>query len=928
MIQERTGNQQPMLQQKNLTNATDSCYHEYIISQQNSTNTMNTKRIIEVAFPVEEVSEQGGGKNQISGIHKWWARRPLGTSRATVYAALVESRQCPPPSSQIISSYSDDDSTLTPPKSDFIADLAIWENARKPIWIQEAQEDILNSHNGKPPKVLDPFGGGGSIPLEAQRLGCETYSCDLNPVAVLIQKCTLEYPQQYGQRLYDDVKKYGKYLLEQLTEEVAPYYPTEPNGSEVYAYIWARTLPCQNLNCKAVIPLIKQFWLAKNEKKKREIALFPYNVNDDIQFRLVGTGHAEIPNGFDPAKGTISSAIVTCPFCKSTISAKQTRRLFQEGHAGERLLVVATKHPKRSGKQYRLATEKDVEIFSAAQEYLSTKRESLKTAWGIDPVPDEPTPTIKGPGAERGISLHNYNFKTWGDLFNIRQQLSLVILIEKIQVASTDMLAQRLDAEYSKVLLTYLGMWLGQISYTNSNLCLWRNTFESVNNLFGMPTMSMAWDYGEANPLRIGKTRLNTLLNPLLHLCQMEKESTTSVQQASAQNLPYANNTFDAVFTDPPYYDNAAYAYLSDFFYVWLKRSIGEHYPELFKEQLTPKDGEIVAYGHREGGLEAGKLAFEDGLAKAFQEMHRVLKPNGIAVIVYAHKSTEGWETLINALLDSGLIVTGAWPVDTEQKVRWRSYDSAALTSSIYMVARKQEQQPYGLYHDVKQELESHLEQNLFQLWEWGFTGADLFIAAIGSGIEVFGKYREVLDDDDTLIRADKMIADIREILERFDGEHAGAAGTKLTRFYLRWRKGHGTQSIPFNDARELALSLGVELEDEWGEESFIQKEKTNVRVLGPHEREGVHLSDREELIDVLHRAVLLWSASNPTEMVACLAKDGIGLGELIWSVASQICGSLPSDNRERQWLEGWLADRVSIQRAVQALLETQANGS
>ena len=742
-------------------------------------------------------------------------------------------------------------------------------------------------------------------------------------MAVLIQKCTLEYPQKYGQRLYDDVKKQGNQILKEVTAELQPFYPKEPDGSDIYAYIWARSLPCQNLNCDAVIPLIRSFYLAK----KKKIAIFPYENEGQIAFRIVGPGYDDsIPSGLNPDNGTISNAIVTCPLpeCQHTITGKETRRLFQEDEADERLLVVVTKHPKRTGKQYRLATDKDVEVFNAAREYLSEKRQCLRTAWGLDPVPDELTPAIKGSGAERGISVRDYNLNTWGDLFNARQQLALISLTEKIRQAYPDMLAQEsYSLDYAKAVSTCLGLWLDQISYMNSNLCLWRNTFESVNNLFGMPTLPIAWDYGEANSLSIAANRLKTLLKSMSHLCQMNKEPATTVEKTSVQNLPYSDNTFDAVLTDPPYYDNAAYAYLSDFFYVWLKRSIGEHHPELFKESLTPKDTEIVAYGHREGGLEAGKQVFEDGLSKAFQEMHRVLKPEGIAVIVYAHKSTEGWETLINALLDSGLVVTGAWPIDTEQKVRWRSYNSAALASSIYMVARKREREAFGLYQDVRKELEEYLEQKLFTLWEWGFSGADLFIAAIGIGIEVFGKYQEVLDDNDNLIRADKMIADIREILERFDGEQARIAGTQLTRFYLRWRREHGEKSAIFNDARELALSLGIELTEEWGERSFIQQEKTNVRVLGPQDRELTDLSESEELIDVLHHALLLWRSGNRAEMTQRLSKDSIGLNELIWNIAQQISEALPTDNQERQWLDGWLADRNTIQREVQNLLET-----
>ena len=872
------------------------------------------KRIIEIAFPVEEVSEQGRRpQSEITGLHIYWSSKPLGPSRATTYAALVDS-DSPLSINEKYNSVNSED-------LNFIAELAKWENALKPFWIQEAKENILKSHDGKPPKVLDPFGGRGAIPLEAQRLGCETYSCDLNPVAVLIQKCTLEYPQKYGHHLHDDVKKWGDLILAQLKEELAPFYPKEPDGSDVYAYVWARTLPCQNLNCNAVIPLMSQFWLAQNSK--RRVALFPYKMDGHIAFRIVGTGHGAIPDSFDPAKGTVIRAIVTCPLCNSTIAASQTRWLFQDGQAGERMLAVVTRHPKRKGKQYRLAADKDLEIFDKAQECLSEKRERLRTVWGIDPVPDEPTPKIKGAGAERGFAIRNYNLNTYGALFNARQQLTLVTLTEKIRDAQAEMRVHgNHDLEYAKAISTYLGLWLDRIADKGSNLCLWRKTVETVEKLFGMATLPMIWNYGEANPFHVGANRLKTLLKPMLHLCLMDKESTTTTEQASAQNLPYSDNTFDAVLTDPPYYDNAAYAYLSDFFYVWLKRSIGEHHPELFKEPLTPKDTEIVAYGHREGGLEAGKQVFEDGLAKAFQEMRRVLKPDGIAVIVYAHKSTEGWETLINALLDSGLVVTGAWPIDTEKKSRLRAINSAVLASSIYMVARKKEQEPFGLYQDVKMELETYLEQKLFTLWELGFSGADLFIAAIGIGIEVFGKYEIVLDDDDNFIRADRMIADIRTLLERFDGEKSGIAGTQLTRFYLRWRREYGEKFVLFNDARELALSLGIELTSEWKEGSFIQQEKTNVRVLGPQEREQIGLSNSEELIDILHQALFLWSSGNREAMIQCLSKENIGLNELIWNVAQQISASLPADSQERQWLDGWLADQRTIQREIASIVE------
>ena len=407
----------------------------------------NNKRIIEVAFPVEAVS--GSGARQITGLHTWWARRPLGPSRATAYAALVDN-----------SMHSDQKNTSHPPKHNFIAELTKWENAIKPLWIKEAREDILESYDGKPPKVLDPFGGGGSIPLEAQRLGCETYSCDLNPVAVLIQRCTLEYPQRYKERLYNDVKKWGEQIVTQLKEELEQFYTKKTEGTSIFAYIWARTLPCQNLNCNTVIPLIKEFWLAKNTKQK--IALFPYEDGGQIAFSIIDTAHEPIPENFDPGKGTINNGIVTCPLCNSTIPSKEKRLLFQAGMAREQILSVVIQHQNITGKQYRLATDEDIAIFNHAQRQLFEKRQFLKEKWKLDPVPDEPVPKVKGQGAERAIAIHNYNLDVYGALFNPRQQLCLIILTEKIRNAYSEMLTQGYEADYAQAVSTYLVLchWL------------------------------------------------------------------------------------------------------------------------------------------------------------------------------------------------------------------------------------------------------------------------------------------------------------------------------------------------------------------------------------------------------------------------------------------------------------------------------------
>ncbi len=872
----------------------------------------NDKRIIEIEFPVDKVSGQGA--REISGIHTWWARRPLGPSRATAYAALLR----PPQniSDELIEA-------KDPLKQGFIAELSKWENALKPLWIEQARRDILDAYDGKPPKVLDPFGGGGSIPLEAQRLGCETYSCDLNPVAVLIQKCTLEYPQRYGKRLYDDVKKWGEWVLAQVESELEDFYPKGPDGSIPFAYIWARTLPCQNLLCNANIPLIRSFWLAKGK-----IALLPYENAGSVAFRIVGMGDAPIPSGFDPADGTVVRAVVTCPLCKSTIPASDTRHLFQEGFAGEQMLAVVTQHPNVSGKRYRLPTESDFDNFSQVQRRLVKKRETLSSEWEIDPVPDEPTPEGNGGGAERFVTrCPNYNMHTYGALFNARQQLVLVTLAEKIREAYSEMRSQGYSPDDSCVVVTYLGLWLDQVADNSSNLCMWINPGESLGHVFSGPGLAITWDYAESNALRVAANRLKTLLRPIKHLVQLGTAPVT-VKQVSATNLPYSANTFDAVLTDPPYYDNIPYAYLADFFSVWLKRSIGHLHPCLFKTDLTPKDEEIVAYGHREGGLEAGKQFFEENLAKAFTEMYRVLKPDGIAVIVYAHKSTSGWETLINALLDSGLVITAAWAISTELKSRLWAMNVAALASSIYMVARKSDREPTGLYRDVRAELEVYLKERFMELWQSGIAGPDLFIATIGNGIEVFGKYAEVIDDNDETIRANRMLKDIQQIVATEALGKVSPNATPLTRFYLLWRQQYGEeQKVAFDDANQLAFSAGIDLEEESGEGCAIRKQGASVRLLGPHERDEFKDGcDSEKLIDILHYVVWLWGhgshKGNREAMIQRLALGEIGLNENIWNVAQTVSLSLPIESQERRWLDGWLAVKEVIKEETKSALE------
>ena len=342
---------------------------------------MQDKRFIEETFPVKEVSAEAADEKymrhgHISTLHIWWARRPLAASRATAYAALI-------PAPKDIDEWSR--------KRAFIGNLSEWENSLNPHWIERAKQDILEANGGVPPKVLDPFGGGGAIPLEALKLGCETYSNDLNPVAVLIQKCTLEYPQKYGRPteattketlfgktvtnpLRQDVKKWGAWVLAEAKKDLKHFYPQEEDGSIPVGWIWARTIPCQHPTCGAEIPLMRQFWLAN--KKRKKVALYPYVENGAVNFKIVGDGYEPMPSGFDPTKGTVSNAVAVCDICGSPVEGKLTRKLFQEGEAGERMVAVVMHKQRGAGKHYRLATDADFVVFSLPKQSSRRSRNS------------------------------------------------------------------------------------------------------------------------------------------------------------------------------------------------------------------------------------------------------------------------------------------------------------------------------------------------------------------------------------------------------------------------------------------------------------------------------------------------------------------------------------------------------------------------
>lgn len=871
---------------------------------------MTERRLIEEALPLAVVNAESAREKylrqgNISTMHLWWARRPLAMSRAIVFGSLL-----PDPG----------DARRRQSILDVMVEASTFEAGVRSDRINPLRQLLHETYPAGPPKVLDCFAGGGAIPLEALRLGCDTTAVDLNPVAYLIEKCVLEYPQRFGQvdelgdnTLATEFVRWANWVRAKVGPQLSPVFPPDASGRRPAVYFWARTMTCPNPACRAEIPLLASLWLANRVGRKVWLAVDARPGRVDLSVRS-----GVPPAGLDLSVGTVKASSVTCPGCGTSAEAREVRAFGKRVGFGRRLFAVLM-IDKRS-RSYRSPRSDEIE---GADTFATAVLGDLEeTADGTSALPDEGM--IESQYRRYGNLV--YGIDTFRDLFNDRQLFVLGSLCQAVRAAYEAMLAEGVRADRAVALATYLGLMVDRVADYNSSFCLWNVQGEKIAHTFNFQAIPMIWDYVEIDPLAKVSGNLEGAINWIelaLRHCSTTGSMTADVQRGDAQHLGFADSTFDAVIVDPPYYDAIQYADLSDFFYVWLKRSIGHLYGDLFATPLSPKQQEIIeSRADKKSPEYISHDEFELRLQRALKEIARVVKRDGIVAIVFAHTDVEAWERLLRALRAAGLVVSTSWPMRSEMARRPTALISAVLGSSVVLVCRPQRAEREGFYDDVVRELESRVAERLDAFEAMGLVGADYFVSAIGPAFEVFAAYARVVklsgeevDIPELMVLARQAVA--RHAMRRLLGAEFLTAIDPESMFYLTWRWAYLTGSVPADEAYKLEKAFDIDLGVLSRPSSFARQSGSTFALLGPHERKNLKLSLSPPLIDVLHLSCQLWDAGRRRELEEVLGATGAGAQPGFWALARALGEILPDGDRERTLLLGLTGNRDALSEAA-----------
>ncbi len=828
------------------------------------------KKLIEVALPLEKVNYESAREKSIrhghpSTLHLWWARRPLAACRAVLFAQLVDDPSAHPEIFRTEMEQEKERERLF----GIIEDLVKWENVNNETVLAKARAEILKSAGPNPPPVLDPFCGGGSIPLEAQRLGLEAHASDLNPVAVLITKALIEIPPKFAglppvrpdgqnntltgeyqgaQGLAEDIRYYGKWMRDEAQKRIGYLYPKvrlpeEQGGGEatVIAWLWARTVASPNPACEgAHVPLVRSFALSTRSGRKAWV--------EPTIDRQTNTYRFEVRTGDGiPPDGTVNRRGGRCLLSDVPIPFEYIRAEGKAGRMGARLMAIVAEGPR-------------------GRVYVSPDHGQETTASCARP---NDAPDTDLPEQALGFRVQLYGMNKHQDLFTARQSTALTafsdLVLEAREQVLADAKAARMASDgkgledggrgaeaYADAVATYLALAVDRAADAWSSLASWRVSVEATRNTFARQALPMVWDYAEANPFSDSCGNwVGACIDWIWKVVTALRASPNGwVAQVDATQL----TARDAITsTDPPYYDNIGYADLSDFFYVWLRRPLAEVFPLLFSTLLVPKKEELVATPYRFGGnSNIARDFFEHGLGEAFRRIREVQCSGYPMTVYYAFKQAEatsdeddrpgsavavstGWETMLEGLIKAGFTITGTWPMRTERSTRPVASGANALASSIVLVCRPRlPAASPTTRRDFLNSLKRGLPEALRRLQQGNIAPVDLAQASIGPGMAIFSRYSKVIEADGTAMRVRTALALINQVLDEYFTEQEGDYDPD-TRWAVAWFEQFGTGEGPFGQAETLSKAKNTSVQG-LDQDGILVAREGKVRLLKPEE--------------------------------------------------------------------------------------------
>lgn len=785
------------------------------------------RKLIEVSIPLDEINKQSSREKSIrhghpSTLHLWWARRPLATARAVLFAQLVDDpsvREDEFLAEAREKGFEDPEGWASHRVKrererlfDLITRMVNWNNMGDEALFDAVRAEILRSTNGKPPAILDPFAGGGTIPLEAQRLGLEAHASDLNPVAVLINKALIEIPPHFADReptypgasatrtdwpkatgLAEDVRRYGEWMRNEARTQIGHLYPSAKlqGGGEanVVAWIWARTVTCPNPACRVEMPLVRSWWLGKKKGKEAyvvptvERGIVGYQVEHDLRNAPVSEND-----------GTVGRNGATCVSCGVSVPLSYVRAEGRAGRLGAQMIAMVAE-----GNRQRL--------------YLAPMQEHREAA-RVQPPADVPVGSMppKGLNPAHTQTVGIYGLHEWSDLFTARQLVALTTVSNLIGAARDRVLTDGGTDAYADAVATYLAFALSSMTNLSSSMVSWSSTGEFARGVFARQAIPMIWDFCETAPLGRSTGSFAGQVEWVAKVVELLPATNAGqVLQADAAARDYTNYL---IATDPPYYDNIGYSDLSDYFYVWLRHSLRSVHADLFDTMLVPKSEELVANPHRHGGDEGAKRFFESGFLRVFERARSAALDDFPITVYYAFKQAEsdeggqastGWETILGSIVKAGWRVTATWPVRTERAGRMIGNNANALASSVLLSLRPRPQDsPTTDRRSFISAMRRELGPALRELQQGGIAPVDLPQSAIGPGMAVFSRYAKVIESDGSEMTVRSALARINEVLDELLTEQEGDFDP-ATRFAIAWYRGSGYDARAYGDAENLA---------------------------------------------------------------------------------------------------------------------------